>query len=231
MEKKTRRKGVVAAIAGILILLTFLGLQFGGALDVVAREGKISFGEVAGLYPSDISKDAVKGFRLNSRLGDLFGLRYIPTMEGDFATTGMEGFMEVDGKEFLRAGLDPERLMSKVVSYSPENGTLLIRRTLKDIPRKDFRKGTASDMTGLMKLVLDSNRKVLGYHMDLEHFGFNFGEGFTFEWAKDEEKNDKDLVWVLNAEPLIAAGLNVDSLETWIFLKDKNKLIRAFDLE
>jgi hypothetical protein len=47
----------------------------------------------------------------------------------------------------------------------------------------------------------------------------NLGNGNLFEWAKDMSVNDKDIVFVLNPEPFIAAGVDPSRIEGWVFAK------------
>jgi hypothetical protein len=62
-----------------------------------------------------------------------------------------------------------------------------------------------------------------------------------FEWAKDMGTNDKDMVFVLNPEPFIAAGVDPGKIAGWAFAKvtvdDENgkpievdKILKPFDL-
>jgi hypothetical protein len=84
-------------------------------------------------------------------------------------------------------------------------------------------------------------RGSIGYHGALDHYGVNLGNGNLFEWAKDLDKNDKDMVFVLNPEPFIRAGVNPNQVAGWVFAKvpvdDENgrpvevdKLLKPFDL-
>ena len=63
-----------------------------------------------------------------------------------------------------------------------------------------------------------------------------------FEWAKDMASNDKDIVFVLNPEPFIAAGVDPSKIDGWIFAKVEtkdesgktvfvDKLLKAFNLK
>jgi hypothetical protein len=70
----------------------------------------------------------------------------------------------------------------------------------------------------------------------------NLGGGNLFEWAKDMGTNDKDIVFVLNPEPFIAAGVDPGKIRGWDFAKvtvdDANgkpvqvdKILKPFDLQ
>jgi len=69
-----------------------------------------------------------------------------------------------------------------------------------------------------------------------------------FEWAKDMKVNwydnsnqDKDIVFVLNPEPLIAAGVDIEHVDGWAYAQvqvEENgkmeqvwKLLKPFDLK
>jgi hypothetical protein len=58
-----------------------------------------------------------------------------------------------------------------------------------------------------------------------------------FEFAKDYQNNDKDIVFVLNAAPLKEAGVDVEHVEGWVLktMTDENGndidlLLKPFDL-
>lgn len=60
--------------------------------------------------------------------------------------------------------------------------------------------------------------------MALDHYGIMLGDGNMFEWAKNLNTNtvngqiqDKDIVFVLNPEPLIAAGVDPQKVEGWVY--------------
>jgi hypothetical protein len=77
--------------------------------------------------------------------------------------------------------------------------------------------------------------------MAMDHYGVSLGDGNLFEWAKDMNANDKDIVFVLNPEPFIAAGADPARVSGWVFDKvtvdDENgkpvqvdKLLKPFEI-
>lgn len=189
------------------------------SVDVVEKYSRTSFKEVIGNRASEISDGAIKGFQINSKDGDLFGITYIKSNEEDMGTAGLEIFEIIDATPFLNAGLNVDGLDSKIVSYDSLANTLVIKKTLKNIKKKAFSDEKASTMSGLYDMLIEENRDLLGYHESLGHFGINFGDGFMFEWAKDKAGNDKDVVWVLGPDSLISAGVNPDSVSDWLYGK------------
>jgi hypothetical protein len=84
-------------------------------------------------------------------------------------------------------------------------------------------------------------RTAIGYHMAMDHYGVNLGDGNMFEWAKDMTVNDKDMVFVLNPLPFINAGVDPAGIAGWVLNKvtvdDENgrpiqvdKLLKPFNL-
>jgi hypothetical protein len=75
----------------------------------------------------------------------------------------------------------------------------------------------------------------------MDHYGVNLGNGNLFEWAKDMNTNDKDMVFVLNPQPFLDAGVDPARIEGWTFTKvpvdDENgkpvevdKILKPFDV-
>jgi hypothetical protein len=85
-----------------------------------------------------------------------------------------------------------------------------------------------------------AERDNLGFHTQMGHYNYDLGEA-AFEWAKDMSANDKDIVFVLDPEPLIDAGLDPDAVEGWTYaevpvMRDGKeiqvwKLLKPFDLK
>jgi hypothetical protein len=89
-------------------------------------------------------------------------------------------------------------------------------------------------------------RDSIGYHTALDHYNVMLGDGNMFEWAKDfavngqtDENQDKDIVFVLNPEPLIAAGVDPEKVDGWVYAQvpveidgkaaDVYKFLKPFD--
>jgi hypothetical protein len=98
------------------------------------------------------------------------------------------------------------------------------------------------------KLIVSKYRDSINYHTSLDHYGVKLGGGNMLEWAKDMETNgydnsaqDKDIVFVLNPEPLIAAGVDPEKVEGWAYAQvtvDENgkteqvwKFLKPFNLK
>lgn len=127
--------------------------------------------------------------------------------------------MKVPSTPFVEAGLD----ISKLPSYMTAEGNMLVIK-------QDYK---AEDFSEFVKKYRDK----IGYHEALDHYGIDMGNGNKFEWAKDLEKNDKDVVFVLNPKPLQDAGVNVENVKGFAYTEvevkkgvKEFKLLAPFDL-
>jgi len=83
-------------------------------------------------------------------------------------------------------------------------------------------------------------RGSLGFHTEMGHYNLTIG-GAVFEWAKDLGTNEMDIVFALDPEPLIAAGLDPEAVEGWTYktvpatvdgqMVEVYKLLKAFHLK
>jgi hypothetical protein len=152
-----------------------------------------------------------------------------PGVESDF-------FMTLDAAPFITAGLDTAKLQASITFSS---GLLEIRSKTTPIPLEykcgEQRGGYAHER------LFAIYRNAINYHAELDHYGISLGNGNMFEWAKNLNTNDKDIVFVLNPEPFINAGVDVTKIEGWTFAKvtvdDENgkpikvdKLLKPFNL-
>jgi len=123
---------------------------------------------------------------------------------------GDDVWLELDLKPFTDAGLDVSLLPEW---FSVKDGKLYTGADLVD----------ESIGEGFSELVR-ACRSAIGYHTALDHFNVSLGHGNMFEWARSTavndatgEEQDKDIVFVLDPEPLAAAGLDVTKVEGWAY--------------
>ena len=154
----------------------------------------------------------------------------------DFSsTTDYDVKLELNSQPFINAGLDISKLPEGAI-----NGDKIILGTdLSD--EKLTYNGEATPLDSYKKIV-EKSRDSIGYHAALDHYGIDLENGNMFEWAKDISTNDKDIVFVLNPQMFIDAGVNPQEVEGWVFAKvetmDKDgkkievdKFLKPFDLK
>lgn len=244
MKKKTKLIGSLTAMLAATLTLTACsgGLN---SLDVVGKQSIPAFNEVLKTIPDKISADKMNaGWSLSSPDDSV---RFI--WSEDYSKAPMHDVMlELDAQPFLDAGLDPEKLPDSYTIYKNESagGTMLMlgRKLGND---KLTYNGSPTALAAYEQLVA-KYRNAIGYHASLDHYGVKLGDGNMFEWAKDmktntvgESSQDKDIVFVLNPGPLIAAGVNPEKVEGWKYAQvevDEGgktvqvwKLLKPFDLK
>lgn len=197
MKKMTR----MMLIAGVLALL--LTIAACSQLDVIGNHSVTAFEEVLNALPDQVSYDeAYHGWSLTAPDGSA---RFIWT--DDWSKSEPDAMLAVDAEPFLIAGLNPGLLPE---DYVYQDGALLVGRNLGDDETE------ADTPLSAYRLIVQNSRGALGYHMAMDHFGVDLRFGM-FEWAKDMAETDKDIVFVLNPEPLIAAGVNPNAVDGWAF--------------
>lgn len=215
------------------------------SLDVVGKQSVASFEEVLKTIPDKVSPDQTNvGWALSSPDGSA---RFI--WSEDYSKAPMHDIMlELDAKPFLDAGLDPEKLPENYTFYENEqNGGNMLMVGQKLGNDKLSYKGTPTALAAYEQLA-GKYRDTINYHTSLDHYGVKLGDGNMFEWARDMSTNtfdksnqDKDIVFVLNPEPLIAAGVDPQNIEGWKYAQveaEENgkmtqvwKLLKPFDLK
>jgi hypothetical protein len=122
----------------------------------------------------------------------------------------------------VEAGLDVTKLEENGFLYMPAEkdaqGKELPNRIVKPYNVSD-KKETAKGSEDSMRRLLKYDPDMVSYHKDQKHFGLSLGEGFEVQWTEKLGLNDADMIFVLKAEPLVKAGLDVEKLDGsgWVF--------------
>ncbi|SBV97867.1 conserved hypothetical protein [uncultured Eubacteriales bacterium] len=138
---------------------------------------------------------------------------------GDYSSSPLHDVMlELDAAPFVTAGLDTSKLPEYYAAY---DGMLMVGTKLGS--DKLIYQGEPTPLAAYEQIV-SKYRSSVGYHTALDHYNVSLGNGNMFEWAKDmqtnsvtKENQDKDIVFVLNPEPLIAAGVDPEKVEGWVY--------------
>jgi len=225
MKKFIKKALVLGSLSAIALLTATACAQ----TDVIAKVSVTSFDSVLKL--SDITTDEMYGGWSLAAPDDT--ARFI--FSSDFKTSSPHDVMiETDAQPFIDAGLDTSKLPAGMLV----DGMIMVGQDLGDTAFSDSAKATAlASYEELVKL----NRETIGYHEKLDHYGIDLGNGNKFEWAKDVSKNDKDIVFVLNPQVFIDAGVDPANVEGWVFAKVEmkdaagkpisvDKFLKPFDL-
>lgn len=94
-----------------------------------------------------------------------------------------------------------------------------------------------------MRRLLKADTESIKYHKDQKHYALKLGEGNEVQWTEKLGLNDADMIFVLNAEPLVSAGLDVTKLEGsgWVFKEasdddmgmgpNPDQIVRIYDIK
>jgi hypothetical protein len=219
------------ALFAAVLSLTILIIGCGKSLDVVLESAISSFdkasakaGEIKSLdlfYELSAPDGSAKFYFAKELGGD---------QKHDF-------YIETSLAPFIEAGLDEAKFkQNKPDNVAIENGKILVG--IKAAPSTVISAKTSIES---FRNIASKIPKSIGYHSALDHFGINLGTGFLFEWAKDIDKNDKDIVFVLDPKPFIDAGVDPQKVKGWVFgqveIDDDNgrkikvdKFLKPFDL-
>jgi len=107
--------------------------------------------------------------------------------------------LEIDAAPFIAAGLDPAQLPDNFIF---SDGLLTVGSKWGN--EQLNHNGEATPLAAYQQIV-KLKRDSIGYHGALDHYGINLGGGNLFEWAKTLSANDKDIVFVLDPAPFLAA--------------------------
>ncbi len=203
---------IALALAFVAVILTGCA-----SADVILKYSPSSLDQIVEKFPAILT---------NNTEADHY---YYLTVDGetvlkvshDYSMTGAEDLaIQTPLKPFVDAGLDPTMLGA---GYRADDTSLYLVA--------DFGAGSGDQM-GVTSALFESakaDRSVLTYHADLDHYGIKFPAG-KFEWAKDESTNEKDIVFVITAQPLADLGVDVQHIDGWIFKTMKDDAGKDFDV-
>ena len=216
MNKNGKLIAAVAAAAVLVVAIIAAVVQTaGGNLDVVGKQSITSFETILNTIPDNVKEDEINGgWSLNAPDGSV---RFI--WAKDYSQSPLHDVMlELDAAPFVSAGLDTDKLPDNYAAY---DGMLMVGTKLGT--EKPVYEGEATPLAAYEQIV-NKHRSFINYHMDMDHYGVKLGGDNMFEWAKNMETNtvknqnqDKDIVFALNPEPLIAAGVDPEKVEGWVY--------------
>lgn len=211
-------KLIASAVAAVIITAAITAgvvRTAEGNLDVIGKGSEKSFEAVIGALPDSVKSDETKGGWALAAPDD--SVRIIWSKDSEKSPV-YDVMLKFDAKPFLDAGLDESKLPD---AYKRDGEAFLIGIKLSN-------KGTPlsgeADIVSVYRQIETDNPDMINYHSAMDHYGLMLGDGNMFEWAKNMEINtvtgkdqDKDIVFVLNPEPLLAAGVDPQKVEGWVY--------------
>lgn len=224
-------KKKIAMVTSMVAIATILSAC--SQADVIGNMAITSFEEVLEVRKDQVTFDQSKNsWVLEAPTGEYF------EYNKDFGGNLPDAVVEFDAAPFVSAGLDISKLSTNQYVYDDTTDRI---RMIFEKSQDSFQYNEEATALDTFKKIVKTNRASIGYHADMDHYGITLGDGNMFEWAKDMSKNDKDIVFVLNPQPFIDAGVDPSSVEGWVYGKVKvdhkgkmvevDKLLKPFDLE
>ncbi|MBA4365759.1 MAG: hypothetical protein C0398_07185 [Coprothermobacter sp.] len=196
----------------LTVSLVLAAVVFGAAFmapDVVAVHAVRSYDTLLRAPEMSVARnDAAGAWLLTSPGGETL------TFGGGTATGSNELVVTLDARPFLAAGLNPSLLPAGSQVEGDGASARIVMRY--DKGTGSFSDGAETQPLQALQDLVRNHRMMLGYHAALGHFGLALGGGNMVEWAKDQQANDKDLVFVLNPQPFADAGVNVANVQGWV---------------
>jgi hypothetical protein len=216
----------------IVSLVASISITACNKLDVVGDQSVKSFAAVINIVGEKLTEDtAFGGWSLESPDKTV---RFV--WSKDFSKTSTRDvFLETDVQPFIDAGLDTSKLPEGML-----NGDKIIVGTNlgEDVLTYEENATPLESYKKIEELYRDN----IKYHASLDHFGIDMTNGNMFEWAKDMSTNDKDIVFALNPQVFIDAGVDPNNVKGWVFAKVEtmdskgkkiqvDKFLKPFDLD
>ena len=216
----------------LLLVLPLFVITACQSLDVVGSGAKSSFDALSKAMPDGVTpEDAIGGYALTSPDASA---RFL--WSRDFSKSPVyDAWLETDILPFVEAGLDTAKLPEGMV----HEGLLVVGADVGS--QAPGYTGEATPQKAFEQFVTYA-RDSIGYHDALAHYGISLGGGHMFEWAKDIKANDKDIVFVLDPAPFMAAGADPAKIPGWVFAKvdtmddsgkkvQVDKLLKPFNIQ
>lgn len=226
-------KSMKSKILVIALSLTIvISISACGKSDVVGEVAKTSFNSVLEVSSNQIQEDEMNGGWSLSAPDD--SARFIWSKDYSKSMTH-DVMIEFDAQPFVAAGLDVSKLPQGIAFEDK----IMLGTKLGDEELKYSGEATPS---ASFNQIVDNYRDSIGYHEVLDHYGVDLGDGNKFEWAKDMRSNDKDIVFVVDPQMFIKAGVDPNKVEGWVYasveVKDDKgksievkKFLKPFDLK
>lgn len=223
-----KNRAKLATMLSIIVSTTLLSAC--AQTDVVGKTAKTSFSDLLKKAPETLLVETEQSW---SFVAPDAGATFFWNKEFN-NHEGYEAWMEVDATPFIEAGLDASKLPEGILV----NNELVFGIQIEQEEQKQVEKASPEQS---FATIVDLEREKIGYHEVLDHYGIDLSGGNKFEWAKDTGKNDKDIVFVVDPQILIDAGVSPEKIEGWTYatvemLDDRGKkievqkLLKAFDL-
>ena len=231
----------ILSILIIAVMVLAAGCQRSRTGDLNADNALKSFNAILKAYPSSKGyHEALShwGFALPS--GEKF------EWSSDMSANIADFAVVMLADPLVEAGLDIEKLDKNEWLYEPagidDMGEDLPNRLIKPYNVSD-KKNKANGSEDSLLRILKEDISLIKYHEEQKHFRLMLGDGYEVQWTEELGLNDADMIFVIKAQPLIDAGLDVNKLDGsgWVFREassdnmgmgeNPDQIVKIFDIQ
>jgi hypothetical protein len=216
-ECRNLKKKIATILVSTALLVAFTGCSRPVTGDKEADKALDSFNKIVKAYPEKKGfHEALKHWGFELPTGEKF------EWSKDMSANGADFAMVMLADPLIEAGLDVKKLDKNEWLYEPagkdDKGNDLPNRLIKPYNVSD-KKQSSNGSEDSMRRLLKADTDMVKYHKEQQHYGLNLGEGYQVQWTEKLGLNNADMIFVLKAEPLVKAGLDVDKLDGsgWVF--------------
>ncbi|NTW72006.1 MAG: hypothetical protein HGA49_07185 [Eubacteriaceae bacterium] len=208
----------IAAVAvSTVLVLSFAGCTRTITGDKTADEGLSAFNEIVRTYPEKKGfHEALQHWGFELPTGEKF------EWSKDMSANKADLAMVMLADPLVEAGLDISKLDKNEWLYEPagtnEMGVDLPNRLIKPYNVSD-QKQTSNGSEDSFRRLLKADASMITYHGEQQHYALKLGDGAEVRWTKILGLNEADMIFILDAESLVNAGLDITKLEGsgWVF--------------
>lgn len=126
---------------------------------------------------------------------------------------------------FINAGLDVKKLDDKEWLFNPaakEEGKDLPNRLVRPFNVSD-KKQKSSGSEDAMRRIIRQNPSLIKYNENSKKYSISLGNGFEAQWTEKVGATESDIIFIINADSLIKAGVDKNKLQGsgWSFIEAK----------
>ncbi|MCL6570825.1 MAG: hypothetical protein K6T88_03970 [Bacillus sp. (in: Bacteria)] len=210
-------KKIITILVSTALLVAFTGCSRPITGNKEADNALTAFNKIVKAYPEQKGfHEALKHWGFELPTGEKFEWsKDMSANKADFA-------MVMLADPLVEAGLDIKKLDKNGWLYEPaakdDKGNELPNRLIKPYNVSD-KKQASNGSEDSMRRLLKADNEIVNYHKDEQHFGLQLGEGNEVQWTEELGINDADMIFVLKADPLVKAGLDIKKLDGsgWVF--------------
>ena len=173
-------------------------------LDIIGNSSVVAFDALINSSPSVAADDVNGGWKLTMP-DDSTSFFW----SSDFSKSKVHDVAIIfDPEPFINAGLDITKLPADMVL----GDALITGNNYTD--EAPVYKGEITPIASYEQILL-LKPEMIGYHDTAHHYMLHFGNGNMIMFARDIDTNEKGIVFMLNPEPFINSGVDINNVEGW----------------